>query len=152
MKAKVGLQMGSPKTDPGRFNDEIQHQVTLTRGFYMQTTEVTQGHWKAVMGNNPSNYSICGDNCPVEMVSWNDVQEFITALNQKEKTDQYRLPTEAEWEYAARAGTTTPYSFGNDSSRLSKYGNFCDSKCTHSHKDDSQNDQYPNTAPVKNYS
>jgi len=144
--------MGSPTSEPGRYDDETQHQVTLTKGFYMQTTEVTQGQWKAVMEDNPSIFGSCGDNCPVEEVSWDDVQEFITTLNQKEKTDQYRLPTEAEWEYAARAGTTTTYSFGNDSSQLSKYGNFCDSKCTYSHKDDSQSDQYPNTAPVKSYS
>jgi formylglycine-generating enzyme required for sulfatase activity len=145
------FMMGSPTDEPGRGSDETRHQVTLTKGYYMQTTEVTQGQWKAVMDNNPSYFSSCGDNCPVEYVSWNDVQEFITALNQKEKTDVYRLPTEAEWEYAARAGSTSAYSFGNDSTLLSKYGNFCDSKCTYSWRDDNQNDQYKNTAPVKSY-
>ena len=145
------FMMGSPTDEPGRSSNETQHQVTLTKGYYMQTTEVTQGQWKAIMNNNPSHFSSCGDNCPVEYVSWNDAQEFITALNQKEKTDVYRLPTEAEWEYAARAGTTTYYAFGNDSNQLSKYGNFCDSKCTNSWSDDSQNDQYKNTAPVKSY-
>ena len=106
------FMMGSPKDEPGRYNDETQHKVTLTAGFYMQTTEVTQGQWKAVMGNNPSYFKDC-DDCPVEQVSWNDVQEFIKKLNQNEGVDKYRLPTEAEWEYAARAGTTTPFAFGS---------------------------------------
>jgi formylglycine-generating enzyme required for sulfatase activity len=145
------FMMGSPTNESGRNSNETQHQVTLTKGYYMQTTEVTQGQWKAVMNNTPSYFRGCGDNCPVEYVTWNDVQEFITALNQKEKTDVYRLPTEAEWEYAARAGTTSAYSFGNDSTQLSKYGNFCDSKCTYSWSNDNQNDHYKNTAPVKSY-
>ncbi len=103
--------MGSPSDEQGRDSDERQHKVTLTKGFYMQTTEVTQGQWRAVMGNNPSNFK--GDNRPVEMVSWNNCREFIKRLNRKESTDKYRLPTEAEWEYACRAGTTTAYSWGN---------------------------------------
>ena len=65
------------------------------------------------MGNNPSYFQNCGDDCPVEQVSWNDTQEFIRRLNQKEGGNSYRLPTEAEWEYAARAGTTTPFNTGN---------------------------------------
>jgi len=95
---------------PSGYNNK-QHKVTLTRGFYMQTTEVTQGQWKAVMGNNPSRFKQ-GDDYPVEYVSWDDVQEFIEKLNKREDEDRYRLPTEAEWEYACRAGTTTPFSFG----------------------------------------
>ena len=106
------FMMGSPTNESGRDSDETQHQVTLTKGYYMQTTEVTQGQWKAILNNNPSSFSSCGDNCPVEMVNWNDVQEFITALNQKEKTDVYRLPTEAEWEYAARAGSSSAFANG----------------------------------------
>ncbi len=105
--------MGSPSNEPGRDNDETQHRVTLSKPFYMQTTEVTQGQWKAVMGNNPSYFKNYGDDCPVEQVSWNDVHEFIRILNQREGTDKYRLPTEAEWEYVARAGTTTPFHTGN---------------------------------------
>ena len=66
---------------------------------YLQTTEVTQGQWKAVMGSNPSSFSNCGDNCPVEKVSWNDCQEFIRKLNQKEGTNKYRLPTEAAYSW-----------------------------------------------------
>jgi formylglycine-generating enzyme required for sulfatase activity len=103
--------MGSPPNEPERDMDEKQHRVTLSKGFYMQTTEVTQAQWTAVMGSNPSKFSDCND-CPVEMVSWNDVQRFIRLLNEKEGIDRYRLPTEAEWEYAARAGTRTAFSFG----------------------------------------
>jgi|GEM_PF-5713205 len=103
--------MGSPSTEPGRYSSEDpQHQVTLS-SFYMQTTEVTQGQWKAVMGSNPSYFSTCGDNCPVEQVSWNDIQTFITALNSRGE-GTYRLPTEAEWEYAARANSTTAFANG----------------------------------------
>jgi len=107
------FMMGSPSGETGRFDNETQHQVTLTRGFYMQTTEVTQGQWQAAMGSNPSYFKNCGSDCPVEQVSWNDAQEFIRRLNQKESGNSYRLPTEAEWEYAARAGTTTPFNTGN---------------------------------------
>lgn len=105
--------MGSPPEEPGRFDNETQHKVTISRPFYMQTTTVTQGQWKAVMGSNPSSFKDCGDDCPVEQVSWKDVQEFIRMLNHQEKPDKYRLPTEAEWEYAARAGTTTPFNTGS---------------------------------------
>jgi len=101
------FMMGSPSDEPKRNNDEKQHQVTLTKAYYIQTTEVTQGQWKAVMGGNPSSFSGCGDNCPVEDVSWNDVQEFIRKLNSQEGDSGYRLPTEAEWEYACRAGSRT---------------------------------------------
>jgi formylglycine-generating enzyme required for sulfatase activity len=104
--------MGSPTDEPGRYSDETRHQVTLTNGYYLQTTEVTQGQWKAVMGSNPSHFSSCGEDCPVEKVSWTDVQEFISALNTLEGTTKYRLPTEAEWEYAARAGSMTAFANG----------------------------------------
>lgn len=81
------------------------HQVTISKEFYMQTTEVTQGQWKKVMGNNPSFFKDCGDDCPVEQVSWYDVQNFIKKLNSMEGTDKYRLPSEAQWEYGARSGS-----------------------------------------------
>jgi len=109
------FRMGSPSDEPGRYDNEELHRVTLTKGYFMQTTEVTQGQWKAVMGSYPPKlyFKKCGDNCPVERVSWDDVQEFIKKLNRKEGMDRYRLPTEAEWEYAARAGTSTAYSWGD---------------------------------------
>lgn len=97
--------MGSPSTEEGRYAGEIQHRVTISRSFYMQTTEVTQGQWRQVMGSNPSHFISCGDDCPVENISWNDVQEFIRKLNSREGKGKYRLPTEAEWEYAVRAGS-----------------------------------------------
>jgi formylglycine-generating enzyme required for sulfatase activity len=106
--------MGSPAAESGRDDNEIQHQVTLTQAFYMQTTEVTQGQWRAVMGENPSYFQNCGDNCPVETVSWDDVQEFLARIN-AQSTDgyEYRLPTEAQWEYAARAGSETAFCGGD---------------------------------------
>jgi formylglycine-generating enzyme required for sulfatase activity len=112
---------GSPGNEPGRGSDEgPQHRVILTRGFHMQTTEVTQGQWRSVMGNNPSGFQ-SGDDYPVENVSWNDVQAFIRKLNGMESGVSYRLPTEAEWEYAARAGSRTRFYFGDDEGRLKDY-------------------------------
>ena len=104
--------MGSPTNELGRYRDETQHQVTLTQGFYMQTTEITQGQWKTVMGANPSYFPSCGNDCPVEQASWDDVQTFISKMNQRAE-GTYRLPTEAEWEYAARAGSTTAFANGD---------------------------------------
>ena len=113
--------MGSPMNEPGRNKDELLHEATITKPYYLQTTPVTQGQWRSVMGNNPSFFSSCGDDCPVEQVSWNDAQAFISRLNEKEGTSNYRLPTEAEWEYAARAGTTGAYCFGDSKSNLGNY-------------------------------
>ena len=101
------FMMGSPSNERGRSDDEKQHKVTLTKGFYVGATEVTQAQWRKIMGNNPSRFEGCGDRCPVEKVSWKDIQEFVRRLNKREGTDKYRLPTEAEWEYAARAGSKT---------------------------------------------
>ena len=102
--------MGSPKGEIGREDNETQHKVTLTRGFYMGVYTVTQEQWQEVTGNNPSHFK--GEkNLPVETVSWKDCQEFIKKLREKDKK-LYRLPTEAEWEYSCRAGTTTPFCFG----------------------------------------
>jgi len=104
--------MGSPLGELGRGTDETQTIVELTQNFYMQTTEVTQGQWMAVMDSNPSYFSSCGNDCPVEQVSWNDVQTFISELNDMEE-GTYRLPSEAEWEYAARAGSSTAFENGD---------------------------------------
>jgi formylglycine-generating enzyme required for sulfatase activity len=104
--------MGSPPDEPGRNNNEKQHEVRISKPFYLQTTEVSQAQWKKVIGKNPSSFKGCGDNCPVENVSWEDAQKFISKLNQIESTNKYRLPTEAEWEYACRAETTTPFFTG----------------------------------------
>jgi formylglycine-generating enzyme required for sulfatase activity len=103
--------MGSPEYEPGRNDDEAPHEVTLTTDFYLQTTPVTQGQWQALMGNNPSGFGNCDPDCPVEQVSWQECQEFINRLNAMEE-GAYRLPTEAEWEYAARAGSNTPFCLG----------------------------------------
>ena len=89
----------------------MQHKVTLSKGFFLQTTPVTQGQWKSVMGENPSRFKSGGDNCPVENISWNDAQGFIMKLREMDG-NVYRLPSEAEWEYACRAGTETPFHFG----------------------------------------
>jgi formylglycine-generating enzyme required for sulfatase activity len=105
------LRMSSPESEKGRYNNESQHDVTLTKTFYMGKYEVTQEQWEAVMGNNPS--IIKGSKLPVTTVSWLDCQKFIKKLNAK-TNGNYRLPTEAEWEYACRAGTTTAYSFGDE--------------------------------------
>ncbi len=105
--------MGSPSNELMREYDERQHRVTISKSFYMQTTEVTQGQWHEVMGSTPSHFKNCGDNCPVENVSWDDAQKFIRKLNQREGTNKYRLPTEAEWEYACRAGSLTAFANGS---------------------------------------
>ena len=136
--------MGSPANEVGRDSDENQVQVQITRPFEIMTTEVTQSQWFGIMGYNPSRFKsqkYCDDhdfvkdmcpNHPVVQVSWKKVQEFIRKLNgvlgltgcdgtPSSSVGCYRLPTEAEWEYSARAGTKTAYSFGNDPQDLGDY-------------------------------
>jgi serine/threonine-protein kinase len=103
------FMMGSPASEKGRRDNETQHEVTLTKPFYMGKYEVTQEQWESVMGNNLSSNK--GAKLPVTDVSWNDCQDFIKKLNASTKGG-YRLPTEAEWEYACRAGKTTAYAVG----------------------------------------
>jgi formylglycine-generating enzyme required for sulfatase activity len=110
----------------GGDTDETPHQVTLTKPFYMGVYEVTNAQWKRVMGSDPSKWK--NDDNPVEQVSWDDAVEFcqkLSALPEEHQAGRvYRLPTEAEWEYACRAGTDTKYSFGDDESTLDEYGWF----------------------------
>jgi sulfatase modifying factor 1 len=115
--------MGSPAREKDRGDHEDQHKVTISKAFYMQTTEVTQGQWKAVMATEPwKGKSLVkeGPNYAASYVSWNDAVAYCRKLSEAEgKT--YRLPTEAEWEYACRAGTETAWSFGDDDASLGDY-------------------------------
>jgi len=95
------------------------HQVTLTKDFYLAQYPVTQALWQAIMGNNPSHFK--GENHPVDQVSWEDVQGFIANLNERTGENRYRLPTEAEWEYACRSGSSGTYCFGDDEKLLGEY-------------------------------
>jgi formylglycine-generating enzyme required for sulfatase activity len=98
---------------PGDTQIEIPHQVTLTRGFWIGKYPVTQGQWIRVMGSNPSDFHSAGHDAPVENVSWEDAQAFCSTVSRAEGI-QFRLPTEAEWEYACRAGSAGPYCFPGD--------------------------------------
>jgi len=129
------FMMGSPETESEREDNETQHRVTLTKPFYLGVTEVTQEQYQKVMGTNPSKFK--GPQNPVETVSWDDAVEFCRKLSaipaEKTAGHVYRLPTEAEWEYACRSGTTTSYSFGDSESELGAYAWYKDNsgKTTH---------------------
>jgi formylglycine-generating enzyme required for sulfatase activity len=113
------FDMGS---NDGEVNEKPVHHVTIAKPFAMGKTEVTQGQWKAVMGNNPSSFGNCGDTCPVEQVSWNDVQRFLQKLNAR-TGKQYRLPSEAEWEYACRAEGKQEYCGSDYINSIAWYSN-----------------------------
>jgi len=110
---------GDKKLEQAEDHETPRHIVKISKTFYMGKYEVTQSQWSEIMNNNPSEFK--DDIRPVERVSWNDVQEFIQKLNNKEETIKYSLPTEAEWEYAARADTESTYCFSGDIQILSQY-------------------------------
>ncbi len=118
--------MGSPDSESERGADEVRHRVTISRPFYLGVYEVTQAEYKSVTGRNPSAHK--GPTNPVEQVNWDEANEFCRKLSElpaeKAAGHRYRLPTEAEWEYACRAGTTTAYGFGNDKVLLHEFGWF----------------------------
>lgn len=139
---KGTFQMGSPPTEAGRQDDERQHEVTLTQDYYLGAFEVTQAQYQQVMDENPSyfqNDEIQGDsgNHPVERVTWFDAVEFCRQLSELPEEQSagriYRLPTEAEWEYACRAGSKTAYSFGEDPKLLGDYAWYYDNSNDQNH-------------------
>ncbi|HTK29708.1 MAG TPA: formylglycine-generating enzyme family protein [Vicinamibacterales bacterium] len=106
------FEMGSPDDEPSRGADEVRHRVTLTHRFLLGRYEVTQAEWRAIMASSPAHFSRCGPRCPVEGVNYFDIEQFLRRLNEGSALN-FRLPTEAEWEYACRAGTATPFSTGS---------------------------------------
>ena len=140
--------MGSPEKEEGRSDDEKQVPVTITQAFELGKTVVTQQQWTEVMGSTPwkdededEDEEPQGDNYPAVSISWDDATEFcakLTALEHKSgklpANQTYRLPTEAEWEYACRAGTTTAYSFGDKQSSLGEYAWYDDNSDSELHE------------------
>ncbi len=120
------FQMGSNANDPTHLLNESPFEATLTRGFWMQQTEITQRQYEALMGTNPSYFK--GESLPAESVNWTEANEFCNRLSnlptEKVAGNLYRLPTEAEWEYACRAGSTSSFCFGDDDTQLEKYAWF----------------------------
>ena len=129
--------MGGTDYEEGWDDDEgPQTTVTITKPFWLGKTEVTQSQWKAVMGNNPSHFK--GYNLPVEQVSWNDAVAFCEKLNEVARDTlpdgyHYTLPTEAQWEYACRAGTTTRFYYGDDDNQLGSYAWYTDNSSSKTH-------------------
>ncbi len=130
---KGTFMMGSPESEQGRNENENQHEVTISKDYYLGVYEVTQAQYEKVMGKNPSHFqgAVVGNenaDLPVEMVTWDDAVEFckkLSDLSEEKKTGrEYRLPTEAEWEYACRAGSKTAYSFDDEEGLLPEYGWF----------------------------
>lgn len=119
------FRMGDTKADGYAFDDEKPAHKVCLDGFAIGKYEVTQGQWQAVMGENPSANTKCGENCPVEQVSWDDVQAFISRLNTLTGRN-YRLPTEAEWEYAARGGEGQTWAGTDDRLALKEYARFAE--------------------------
>jgi formylglycine-generating enzyme required for sulfatase activity len=145
---KGSFQTGSPLSEQGRYDDEEQRSIRVDNDFEIQQTEITQAQWFSVMGYNPSRFK-SKENCPeeyfeingttlclthpVDTVSWEDANKFIKRLNEGNDGHLYRLPTEAEWEYAARGGTQTAYSFGNDRKDLDAFAWYYGNSSMQSH-------------------
>ena len=139
---KGTFMMGSPETEKGRQENETQHEVTISKDYYLGVHEVTQAQYETVMGKNPSHFqgAIVGNenaDLPVENVSWDDTVEFCKKLSdlpeEKKAGRLYRLPTEAEWEYACRAGSKTAYSFDDEEGLLPEYGWFSSNSSERTH-------------------
>lgn len=140
------FMMGASKFDEEALDSEKpSHQVRITKGFYMAKYLTTQGDWESIMGNNPSEFKEVGQRAPVDSVSYEQIQLFIKKLNYKESREKelgYRLPSEAEWEYACRGGNPSVYYFGNDPNLLGAYSYFKDNSDYRTH---SVGEKKPNT-------
>jgi formylglycine-generating enzyme required for sulfatase activity len=139
---KGTFMMGSPESEQGRNENENQHEVTISKDYYLGVYEVTQAQYEKVIGKNPSLYqgAIVGNenaDLPVENVSWHDAVEFCKKLSdlpeEKKAGRVYRLPTEAQWEYACRAGSKTAYSFDDEEGLLPEYGWFSSNSSDRTH-------------------
>ena len=155
VKIKAGsFMMGSPVTEHGRSVNETQHRVRLTKDYWIGKYPVTQQQYSAVMGNHRS--ETYGTRHPVELVGWTAAMNFCNRLNKitegmRPPNYIFSLPSEAQWEYACRAGSTTAFPWGDDINIFYKYGNYCDRSCYKSWKDHSHNDGYRKTSPVGIY-
>ena len=126
------FMMGSPESETYIVPDEKpQHRVRITKPFYLGKYTVTQEQWEAVTGNNPSQFK--GATNPVENVSWNECQDFLKKLNARVSGEKFQLPTEAQWEYACRAGSNRRYSFGGDQDKLKDYAWYRNNSDEHTH-------------------
>lgn len=146
----VVIPAGSFEMGSNAAKETPKHRVTIIRAFAMGKTEVTQAQWVSVMGNNPSYFNKCGGTCPVETVSWNEAKTFIQKLNAK-TGKQYRLPSEAEWEYAARAGSSTDYPWGVLASHEYANYSFREPSNIPAKKSLQERDRWDGTAPVGSF-
>lgn len=134
---------------PGCVNNGDK-EICVSQPFFIQKYEVTQQQWQLIMEENPARFVHCGAQCPIENVSWFEVQDFIRKLNKKTGY-KYRLPTEAEWEYAARAGSSLKYGFADTADELYRYANYCDQQCQAQWADPAHNDGASITRAVGSY-